>query len=340
LTTWAWAQLTAGSYGLPGPAVVTSPWVLEVRAPQPSRRGFTRVTGPEQWGQVGTASKLVADCSEASDVLVISAEHPAEGDAAGLRNCILGAAAAGGAHWVMGGVFHEPRPQAFQDQVHQAGRLLLTGDLQAYWSGVRTGASASFAELFPDGAWAAWVPLLLHLPQRHRNPTGLSTGKQSATSDCERARLPPLHRALVRAGRAGTTIKLVEVRSVGERGVSVRRSASGTSRRCGLVVWLYRDGSRWRATGTRVVAVGPWLGLWGSGRLAAVGADHLAEGFQVRLLRGHRVEAVERFTSAQLLGCGVRVAGEQNERGVEQLLDGQTGGAGADLRRGIGGVSA
>jgi len=41
--------------------------------------------------------------------------------------------------------------------------LLLTGDLQAYWSGVRSGATASFAELFPDGAWAAWVPLLLHL---------------------------------------------------------------------------------------------------------------------------------------------------------------------------------
>jgi len=61
-------------------------------------------------------------------------------------------------------VFHQPHPPAFHDQVHQAGRLLLlTGDLQAYWSGVRTGATTSFAELFPDGAWAAWVPLLLHL---------------------------------------------------------------------------------------------------------------------------------------------------------------------------------
>jgi len=151
--------------------VVTSPWVLEVRAPHPRRRGFTRVTGPEQWGQVGTARKMIADCSHPSDVLVVSAEHPADVDAAELRNSTPGAAAAGGTHWVMGGVFHEPRPPAFQDQVHQAGRLLLlTGDLQAYWSSVRNGATASFAELFPDGAWAAWVPLLLHL-----YPNGVGT---------------------------------------------------------------------------------------------------------------------------------------------------------------------
>jgi len=164
LTTWAWAQLAEGSYGLPGPAVVTSPWVLEARAPRPRRRGFTRVTRPEQWGRVRTARNMAADCSLPSEVLVISAEHPADVDAAGLRNSTPGAAAAGGTHWVMGAVFHEPHPPAFHDQVHQAGRLLLlTGDLQAYWLGVRTGATASFAELFPDGAWAAWVPLLLHL---------------------------------------------------------------------------------------------------------------------------------------------------------------------------------
>jgi len=164
LTTWAWAQLAEGSYGLPGPAVVTSPWVLEARAPRPQRRGFTRVRRPEQWGRVRTARNMAADCGDPSEVLVISAEHPADVDAAGLRNSTPGAAAAGGTHWVMGGVFHELHPPAFRDQVHQAGRLLLlTGDLQAYWSGVRTGATTSFAELFPHGAWAAWVPLLLHL---------------------------------------------------------------------------------------------------------------------------------------------------------------------------------
>ncbi len=95
---------------------------------------------PEQWGRVRTARNMAADCSLPSEVLVISAEHPADVDAAGLRNSTPGAAAAGGTHWVMGGVFHEPHPPAFHDQVHQAGRLLLlTGDLQAYWSGVRTG---------------------------------------------------------------------------------------------------------------------------------------------------------------------------------------------------------
>ncbi len=146
MTTWAWAQLAAGSYGLPGPAVVTSPWVLEVRAPRPRRRGFTRVRRPEQWGRERTTRSMVADCSDPSDLLVVSAEHPADVDAAGLRISTPGAAVAGGAHWVMGGVFHEPRPSALHDQVHQAGRLLLlTGDVQAYWSGVRTGATAGFA---------------------------------------------------------------------------------------------------------------------------------------------------------------------------------------------------
>ena len=78
LTTWAWAQLAEGSYGLPGPAVVASPWVLEARASRPRRLGFTRVTRPEQWGRVRTARNMAADCSLPSKVLVISAEHPAE----------------------------------------------------------------------------------------------------------------------------------------------------------------------------------------------------------------------------------------------------------------------
>ena len=76
MTTWAWAQLAAGSYGLPRPAVVTSPWVLEVRAPRPRRRGFGRVRRPEQCGGVRTARNMAADCSLPSEVLVISAEHP------------------------------------------------------------------------------------------------------------------------------------------------------------------------------------------------------------------------------------------------------------------------
>jgi len=49
---------------------------------------------------------MVADCSNPSNVLVISAEHPTDVDAAGLRNSTPGAAAAGGTHWVLGGVVH------------------------------------------------------------------------------------------------------------------------------------------------------------------------------------------------------------------------------------------
>lgn len=164
VTTYAWAQLDAGTYGLPGPAVVTSPWVLEVRAPRPRRRGFTRVTRPEHWSRVRAAEQMVADYSDPWDVLVVSAERPEEVDADGLRNLLPAAAEAGDVHWQIGGVFRGSTAQAFHDQVHRAGRLLLlTGDLHAHWSGVGGGHPASFDEMFPGGAWAAWLPLLVHL---------------------------------------------------------------------------------------------------------------------------------------------------------------------------------
>jgi len=55
---------------------------------------------------VRTARNMVADCSLPSEVLIVSAEHPADVDAAGLRNSTPGAAAAGGTYWVLGGVVH------------------------------------------------------------------------------------------------------------------------------------------------------------------------------------------------------------------------------------------
>ena len=73
MTTWGWAQLEAGSYGLPGPAVVMSPWVLTTRVARPRRRGFTRVTNPARWSRVRQARDIVADYPNPWDLLVISA---------------------------------------------------------------------------------------------------------------------------------------------------------------------------------------------------------------------------------------------------------------------------
>lgn len=163
MSSYAWAQLPAGEYGLPGPAVVMSPWVLEVRVPRPRRRGFTRVTHPGQWPRVGAARKMIADYRDPGEVLVVSAERPGEIDADGLRNLVPGSAAAGDAHWVIGSPFGGLTAQAFHDHVHRAGRLLLlTGDPSAYWSAARSDDAVSFDGLFPGGTWAAWVPLLVH----------------------------------------------------------------------------------------------------------------------------------------------------------------------------------
>ena len=171
MTTYPWAQLDAGTFALPGPAVVLSPCVLEVRAQEPELFGFTHVTSPQQWPQVGTARQVVADFTDPWEILVISADRPDDVDADGLRTLEPGAAQAGDVHWYFCGIFRGPTAQAFHDQAHRAGRvLLLTGDLAAYWSAAASLPAAAsstvevgFDQLFPTGAWAAWVPLLAHL---------------------------------------------------------------------------------------------------------------------------------------------------------------------------------
>lgn len=160
MTTYPWAQLSAGTYGLPGPALVLSPWVLEVRAQPPELFGFRHLSTAEQWPDAGPAHLVAADFPDPWDVLLISAERPDEVDPDGLRAMEPGAADAGEVHWYVGSPFRGETAQAFHDQAHRAGRILvLTGDLRAHWSSAG-GIAVSFAELFPAGAWAAWVPLL------------------------------------------------------------------------------------------------------------------------------------------------------------------------------------
>ncbi len=165
MTTWPWAQLEAGSYGLPGPAVVMSPWVLTTRVARPRRRGFTRVTSPARWSRVRQARDIVADYPDPWDLLVISAPRPDTVDGDGLRRLDPAAYnSGGGVQWLTGTVFGGPTAQDFHDRVHAAGRLLLlTGDLAAYSSARRAGSPLTFKQLFPGGSWAAWVPLSVHL---------------------------------------------------------------------------------------------------------------------------------------------------------------------------------
>ena len=68
--------------------------------------------------------------------------------------------------WYFGGIFRGATAQAFHDQAHRVGRvLLLTGDLAAYWSAAAgpSPAVVGFDQMIPRGAWAAWVPLPAHL---------------------------------------------------------------------------------------------------------------------------------------------------------------------------------
>jgi len=164
LTTWAWAQLEAGSYGLPGPAVVSS-WVLTARVSRLRRLGFTRVTSSAGWSRVREARSVVADYPDPWDLLVVGAPKPDTVDGDGLRQMDPAAySSGGGVQWWTGTVFGGPTVQAFHDRVHAAGRLLLlTGDFAAYSSARHAGSPATFKELFSGGSWAAWVPLSVHL---------------------------------------------------------------------------------------------------------------------------------------------------------------------------------
>lgn len=164
MTTYSWAQLTTGTLPLPGPAVVTSPWALQVRAPDPRQLGFRLVLHPEQWAQVGAAYNVVADFQEPGELLVVHAERPPEVDADALLNLEPDAERAGDVHWCIGSTFRGPDAQAFHRHAHRSGRLLLlTGDLASYWTAARNGSTVGFTDLFPTGTWAAWVPLLAHL---------------------------------------------------------------------------------------------------------------------------------------------------------------------------------
>ncbi len=164
VTTYEWAELATGTLALPGPAVVTSPWVLELRAENPADLGFRLVLHPGQWPQVRAARGMVADFRKPGELLVVHAERTWEIDADALLDRRPDAQRAGGVHWCIGSIFRGPDVQAFHEQVHREGRLLLlTGDLTTYWSTTRDGPAAGFAGLFPTGTWAAWVPLCTHL---------------------------------------------------------------------------------------------------------------------------------------------------------------------------------
>lgn len=157
VTTYAWAPLPAGSYGVPGPAVVTShvgaggtgaaAAAPGVHSGDPSGAVGAGTHGPQD----GRGLQRPVGCADRQR------GAPGRGRRRRLRNLAPGAEAAGDTHWAITSPFSGPTAVAFHDEVHRTGRLLLlTGDLHAHWSAVAAGAEASFAQLFPDGAWAAW----------------------------------------------------------------------------------------------------------------------------------------------------------------------------------------
>jgi hypothetical protein len=167
MTTWSWAALPAGSYDLPAPALVMSPWVLTARESRPTRCGFRHIPRPSSWPKVkpGRAG-LVIDFRTTNGPMFSRADDPSAVDYNAIRNMEPGRYESGAVRWTIP-VFTQPGQRDISEvfeQAHDSGRVwLLTGELPVYWAAARSGARPSFDQLFPDGTWAASVPLSTHL---------------------------------------------------------------------------------------------------------------------------------------------------------------------------------
>ena len=76
MTAWEFARLGAGQYGLPGPALVVSRWVLDVRLARCPTPGFRRVVAERSWAKLGTRQSVYADFSDPGYVWVYRTDNP------------------------------------------------------------------------------------------------------------------------------------------------------------------------------------------------------------------------------------------------------------------------
>ena len=201
MTTWAWPALPVGTFGLPAPALVMPPWIFEVhlddvaganRAPPGRRlwralrrslhprvgpRGFRRVADPHGWAGVGRAdSTLVMELRDPRAAMLVCAQQPHAVNADALLNLEPGAED-GGVHWnypATVDAMAAGAPEALE-QAHRRGWVwLLSGNVPGWWQAVEAlpepdqatrMPEIEFTDMFPEGAWAASVPLLAHLDE-------------------------------------------------------------------------------------------------------------------------------------------------------------------------------
>ena len=137
-TTWGWAPLVPGLYGLPEPALVLSPWSLTAHEPRPGRVGFRVVRRSRQWSRVRPAVRgVVLDLRDPDSALLLRAEDPAAVDPDAIAAGTRSAYEPGRVRWVVPAVLdREDRAAAeVYDLAHRRGRVWqVTGDLEAWWA--------------------------------------------------------------------------------------------------------------------------------------------------------------------------------------------------------------
>jgi hypothetical protein len=177
MTTWEFARLGAGQYGLPGPALVVSQWVLDVRLASCPTPGFRRVVDERSWAKLRTLQSVYADFSDPGYVWVYRTDNP---DHESLHRDYSGGDdwdRMSAVDWWVASGFAKPCSPEFFDSVHtRASVILTTGDLAVRWAAEQDGRAAGFRELFPPGSYAAVVPLLVHV-----YPAGVGTRPPTAS---------------------------------------------------------------------------------------------------------------------------------------------------------------
>ena len=167
MTSWSWAPLLAGTWGLPGPALLVSEADLQAEPADFYALNFTAVAPGFTDVAISDARTLRVEHLEARTVTVFkaAAHEQLPVDAWGLIRPTV-ATRPGGPDWEVTAQLDTPGPDAqrhlerFQEEVDEHGQvLLITGDLAAYWAQALAGAEPTLEDVATGSDWVAWVPL-------------------------------------------------------------------------------------------------------------------------------------------------------------------------------------
>lgn len=174
MSIWPCPTLPPGTLGLPGAGLMLPQWTLVAHLADPTRAGFCHLAPGRSWAGAGPAARgVVLDLHHAGSPLLLGADRPAEVDVAALQDLTPDARDRGGVRWMipLGLVPDAPGTAQAIEAAHRTGEMwVITGEVPLWWQTQREQPDRipdlAAGVLFPEGSWAAVVPLLAQ-PDEH-----------------------------------------------------------------------------------------------------------------------------------------------------------------------------